>query len=67
MDDLLPATEAAILRWHAIAAPNDPARRLTAELTQLIAAFAALRGTPDFEDEPASFDAALRATMDPAP
>jgi len=67
MDDLLPATEAAILRWHGIAAPNDAASRLTAGLAPLIAAFAALRGTQGFEDEPASFEAALRATMEPAP
>ena len=67
MDEFLPATEAAVARWHGIAVPNDPARRMAADLTATIAAFEALRGTLAFEDEPASFEAALRAAMDPAP
>jgi hypothetical protein len=65
MDDFLPATEAAIARWHGIAAPNDPARRMAADLAATIAAFEALRGGLRFEDEPASFEAALRAAMEP--
>ncbi|MGH7041361.1 MAG: hypothetical protein ACREFY_04425 [Acetobacteraceae bacterium] len=65
MDDFLPTTEAAILRWHGITAPNDPARRMAADLVATIAAFTALRGTLRFEDEPASFTAALRETMEP--
>jgi hypothetical protein len=67
MDEFLPATEAAVARWHGIAAPNDPARRMAADLAATIAAFEALRGTLAFEDEPASFEVALRAAMDPAP
>jgi hypothetical protein len=56
--------EATIARWFAIAPPNDPARRLAAELEATIAAFEALRGTIVFEDEPASFEAALQATKE---
>ncbi len=66
MADFLPATEAAIERWHGIIAPNAPAKRLAAELADAIAAFEAVRGTLRFEDEPASFEAALLESMDPA-
>ncbi len=59
-------TEATIARWHGIQPPNDPARRLAAELEATIAAFEALRGTLVFEDEPASFEAALQATKERA-
>jgi hypothetical protein len=58
--------EATIARWFGIAPPNDPARRLTAELQATVAAFEALRGTIAFEDEPASFEAALQATKEGA-
>ena len=50
--------------WFAITPPNDPARRLAAELADTIAAFEKLRGTLVFEDEPASFEAALQATKE---
>ena len=49
--------------WHGVAAPNEPARRMTAALMETVRSFTALRGTPRFEDEPSSFEAALRATM----
>ncbi len=65
MPDFLPATEAAIETWHGVVAPNDPARRMAADLAATIAAFESLRGTLAFEDEPASFEAALRETMEP--
>jgi hypothetical protein len=64
MDDFLASTEAMIARWHGIAVPNDPARRLAAELEQIIAAFETQRGTLRFEDEPAGFEAALLETRD---
>ena len=57
----LAQTEAMIATWHGITAPNDPARRLAADLAETIAAFEAVRGTLRFEDEPASFEAALQA------
>ena len=66
MDGFLARTEATIARWHGIKPPNDPAKRLAAELEDTIAAFEALRGTLVFEDEPASFEAALQATKEGA-
>ena len=58
--------EATIARWFGIEPPNDPARRLAAQLQATLAAFEALRGTMAFEDEPASFEAALQATKEGA-
>ena len=59
MDPFEAEVEATIARWHGIVAPNDPARRMAAELISTIRAFEALRGRLAFEDEPASFEAAL--------
>jgi hypothetical protein len=56
--------EAAISCWHGIDSPNAAAKRLASELAGTIAAFEALRGTLVFEDEPASFEAALQATKE---
>ncbi len=64
MNDFPTATEAAIARWFAVAPPNDPGRRMVADLTHTIAAFEALRGSMVFEDEPSSFEAALLATKE---
>jgi hypothetical protein len=58
--------ESTIARWHGISPPNEPAKRLAAELVDTIAAFETLRGTLVFEDEPSSFDAALQATKEGA-
>ncbi len=66
MADFLPLAKATIERWHGIAAPNAPAERLAADLAEAIAAFEAVRGSLRFEDEPASFEAVLLATMDRA-
>ena len=66
MDDFLKATEAMIATWHGVTAPNDPGRRLAADLQNTIAAFEKLRGTIAFEDEPSSFEAALQATKEGA-
>lgn len=59
MDPFLAEIEQTIARWHGIAAPNEPARRMAADLIDTIRGFEALRGTLVFEDEPSSFDAAL--------
>jgi hypothetical protein len=64
MDEFAAEVEATIARWHAIAAPNDPARRMAADLITTIRAFEALRGTLVFEDEPSSFEAALHETKE---
>lgn len=58
--DFLAATEAYVEAWHGITAPNEPARRLAAELEAVIRNFEAQRGRLRFEDEPGSFEAALR-------
>jgi hypothetical protein len=65
MSEFLAQTETMIATWHAVTPPNDPARRLAAELAETIAAFEKLRGTLVFEDEPASFEAALQAAKEP--
>ena len=64
MDDFLTHIEAMIAAWHGVVAPNEPARRMAADLASTIAAFEALRGTLCFEDEPSSFEAALLETME---
>jgi hypothetical protein len=64
MDPFLAEIEQTIARWHGILAPNDPARRMAADLAETIRAFEAQRGASAFEDEPASFEAALRQTME---
>jgi hypothetical protein len=64
MDPFEAEVEATISRWHGITAPNDPARRMAAELIATIRAFEALRGTLVFEDEPAGFEAALHDTKE---
>ena len=64
MSDFETSLETAIARWHGIEPPNAAARRLALELATTIAAFEALRGTLAFEDEPASFEAALQAAKE---
>ena len=57
-------TEAFVAAWHGIAAPNAAASRMAADLASIIRAFEAVRGGMRFEDEPASFEAALRECME---
>jgi hypothetical protein len=64
MNDFAAEVEATIARWHGIVAPNDPARRMAADLINTIRAFEALRGTLVFEDEPSSFETALHETKE---
>lgn len=51
---------ASIATWHGVQPPNDAALRLLGDLEKLIRDFEKLRGTMRFEDEPSSFEAALR-------
>jgi hypothetical protein len=67
MSEFLAETEATIARWQAVVAPNEQARRMAADLAGIIGEFEAVRGTLRFEDEPSSFEAVLRATMERAP
>ena len=53
-------TEAMIAAWHGISPPNEAARRMAADLASTIRAFETVRARMRFEDEPASFEAALR-------
>jgi hypothetical protein len=55
-------TEQAIADWHAILPPNEAAHRFAADLAVTIAAFEALRGGLEFEQEPSDFEVALRET-----
>jgi hypothetical protein len=50
---------ASIATWHGIKPPNAASLRMLGDLEKLIHDFEALRGTLRFEDEPASFEAAL--------
>ncbi len=59
-DPFLAQTIAYVETWHGITPANDPARRLAADLAQGIKAFEAQRARLRFEDEPSSFEAALR-------
>jgi hypothetical protein len=45
--------------WHGVTPPNEVALRMLEDLAKTIDEFEALRGTLRFEDEPASFEAAL--------
>ena len=62
--EFLAATEAMIETWHGVTPPNEPARRLAADLANTIRAFEAQRGTLAFEEEPAGFEAALQGTRE---
>jgi hypothetical protein len=59
MVTLLDRIETSVATWNGITPPNEPARRMAADLAATIAAFEALRGSLQFEDEPSSFEAAL--------
>jgi hypothetical protein len=50
-----------VRRWQGIAVPNAAARHGLKDFDGLIAALEKLRGELVFEDEPASFEAALAA------
>lgn len=58
-DDFTSRTVDAIAVWHGVTPPNDVALQMVADLGKVIAQFEALRGGLRFEDEPASFEAAL--------
>lgn len=64
--DLVVPTMEAIRRWSGVALPNAASRHGLADHAALIADLEALRGTMRFEEEPSSFEAALRDCMDPA-
>ncbi|MER9071099.1 hypothetical protein NKH84_32205 [Mesorhizobium sp. M0902] len=57
--EFLDRVELWIATWHGISAPNENARRAAARLEKKIHEIESMRGTLRFEDEPASFNAAL--------
>ena len=62
----VPPTIEAIRLWSGVECPNAAGRRSLDDFTALIQEFEALRGTLVFEDEPSSFEAALRAEAEPS-
>ncbi len=58
-------TMEAIRRWSGVDCPNDAARQGLVDMVSLIEGFEALRGSMVFEDEPSSFEAALRDCKEP--
>jgi hypothetical protein len=64
-NDPSPEMKAAIRLWSGVDCPNDAAARGLEDFPALMAEFEALRGTLVFEDEPSSFEAALRAEKEP--
>jgi len=50
--------------WSGVACPNEAARLGLADHIGLLKELEALRGTMKFEDEPSSFEAALRAEQE---
>ena len=50
--------------WSGVKPPNEAARTMARQLEATIRSFEALRESVRFEDEPASFEAALQATKD---
>ena len=56
--------ETLIATWHGIQPPNKAGQVMLADLTATIRAFEAVRDQMAFEDEPASFVAALQETKE---
>jgi hypothetical protein len=54
----------AIRLWSGVGCPNEAARLGLADHIGLFKELEALRGTMEFEDEPSSFEAALRAEQE---
>jgi hypothetical protein len=54
----------AIRLWSGVACPNEAARLGLDDHLGLLKELEALRGTMEFEDEPSSFEAALRAEQE---
>jgi hypothetical protein len=64
--DFAVLAEAQIETWQGVPPPNDAAKRMAADMASVLAAFDAVRGRLRFEDEPASFEAALQAVKETA-
>ncbi len=62
--DPIPPSMESIRLWSGVACPNEAARLGLADHVGLLKELEALRGTMEFEDEPSSFEAALRAEQE---
>jgi hypothetical protein len=62
--DPIPPSMESIRLWSGVACPNEAARLGLADHIGLLKEWEALRGTMEFEDEPSSFEAALRAEQE---
>ena len=62
--DPIPPSMESISLWSGVACPNEAARLGLADHNGLLKELEALRGTMEFEDEPSSFEAALRAEQE---
>ena len=62
--DPIPPSMESISLWSGVACPNEAARLGLADHIGLLKELEALRGTMAFEDEPSSFEAALRAEQE---
>ncbi|MCA4917822.1 MAG: hypothetical protein ING82_00205 [Roseomonas sp.] len=62
--DPIPPSMDSIRLWSGVACPNEAARLGLADHIGLLKELGALRGTMEFEDEPSSFEAALRAEQE---
>ena len=62
--DPIPPSMESIRLWAGVACPNEAARLGLADHIGLLKELEALRGTMEFEDEPSSFEAALRAEQE---
>lgn len=65
--DVVEPMKVAIQRWSGVSLPNEAARTGLADMAALIAELERVRVAMVFEDEPSSFDAALRDLADTAP
>jgi hypothetical protein len=64
-DPLQAQIEAVIESWYGIGLPNEASYRFITGLAGTAPVFAAARARLSFEDEPASFEAALLETKEP--
>ena len=62
--DPIPPSMEAIQLWSGVECPNEAGRLGLADHIGLLKELEALRGTMAFEDEPSSFEAALRAEQE---
>ena len=62
--DPIPPSMESIRLWSGVACPNEAARLGLADHIGLLKELEALRGAMKFEDEPSSFEAALRAEQE---